>query len=153
MAPLSLRSTNVRHHAFKTGLDCHLASETVTISCCCTACSELSFLFGVCRDISNGIVWFKTKETRITDLLSLWLLNSSQITLLCCICVPSEGTLWRSHLVLFSFFSSRISHVPMAPSSLHTSVRRGIYQWWTWLLVYEPRCDTEPLHRSPPAVL
>lgn len=154
MTPLSPRSTDMCHHTLKTGLDCHLASETVPISCCCTASSELSSLFGVCRDISNGIAWFKTKEARITDLLSLWLLNSSQITLLCCTQVASEGTLWRSHLVLFSFlFFSRISRVAVAPSSLHTSVWCSIYQLWTWLLVFEPRCEAEPLHLSSPTVL
>lgn len=66
---LTLLTCAIMH--LKTGLDCHLASETITVSCRCTASSELSFLFGVHRDISNGIAPFKTKETRITDLLSL----------------------------------------------------------------------------------
>lgn len=101
--PLGVLTCAIMH--LKTGLDCHLASETITVSCRCTTSSELSFLFGVHRDISNGIAPFKTKETRITDLLSLWLLNNNQITLLCCIRVPSDSTLRRSHPVLFSFCS------------------------------------------------
>lgn len=80
----------------------------------------LFFRFGVSRDISSGIAWFKAEEARVRGLLSP--LAKQLITHSCCNSSDPKGTLCRSYLVVGLFFiPPLITHV-IVSFSLHMSV-------------------------------
>lgn len=136
MTPLFLRSIDMCHHTFKTGLDCHFASETLNPTCWRTASSYAIFFLVFVETFPMAMLDSKLRNPESVVFCLCWL--KQLITRSCCNCGNSKGTLCRSYLfaIFFNFFHKHCLWLFLiVSSSLHTSGWCSICRLWIKLLV------------------